>query len=180
VERKEIVLSGFGGQGIILGGLILAEAAAIYDGKNATHNQSYGPEARGGACKSEVIISDKMIHYPEIEEPDILVALTKEAARKFAHHLRQDSIVLIDTCVGEIKAGENVKVYALPIIETAAHELGNELVANMVTLGALAQITKIVSKEALEKALLSRVPKGSEKLNKDALDKGFELGKMVN
>ncbi|MFZ7103820.1 MAG: 2-oxoacid:acceptor oxidoreductase family protein [Peptococcaceae bacterium] len=179
MERYEIVLSGFGGQGIILGGIILAEAAAIYDDKNATHNQSYGPEARGGACKSEVIVSNKTIHYPEIHEPDILVALTKEAAKKFSHNLKQDSIVLIDSSVGDVEVEQSVKVYSLPIIETAVKELRSELVTNMITLGALVQLTNIVSKDALERAMLSRVPKGTRELNRNALLKGFELGKMV-
>ncbi|MDK2822609.1 MAG: 2-oxoglutarate ferredoxin oxidoreductase subunit gamma [Clostridia bacterium] len=179
MERYEIVISGFGGQGVVLGGIILAEAAAIYEDKNATHNQSYGPEARGGASKSEVIISDKTVHYPEIEKPDILVALTQEAVNKFASNLKESSIVLADSSIKEINVANQVKVYSLPIIETAAIEVGSELVTNMVTLGALAAITKVVSKEALEKSMLSRIPKGTEELNLKALAKGFEIGEQV-
>jgi 2-oxoglutarate ferredoxin oxidoreductase subunit gamma len=176
MERREIVISGSGGQGVVLGGIILAEAAAIYDGANATHNQSYGPEARGGASKSEVIISDKGIHYPEIERPDILVALTQEAADKYGASIKPEGILIVDSGVRVDKAlGTKAKVYSLPIVDTAVNELGTELVINMVTLGALAAITKIVSKDSLEKAVLGRIPKGTEDLNKKALAQGFAL-----
>jgi 2-oxoglutarate ferredoxin oxidoreductase subunit gamma len=180
MERCEIVLSGFGGQGIVLGGIILAEAAAIYDDINATHNQSYGPEARGGASKSEVIISKEVIHFPEIEYPDVLVALTQEAANKFAPTVKEQGVLIVDSGVkinDQIK--DKVKLYSLPITEMAVKVAGSEIVTNMVTLGALVAITKVVSREALEKAMFSRIPKGTEEVNMKALAQGFALAEHL-
>ncbi|MBZ4653381.1 MAG: 2-oxoglutarate ferredoxin oxidoreductase subunit gamma [Peptococcaceae bacterium] len=180
MERCEIVLSGFGGQGIVLGGIILAEAAAIYDDINATHNQSYGPEARGGASKSEVIISKEVIHFPEIEYPDVLVALTQEAANKFAPTVKEQGVLIVDSGVkinDQIK--DKVKLYSLPITEMAVKVAGSEIVTNMVTLGALVAITKVVSREALEKAMFSRIPKGTEEVNMKALAQGFALAEYL-
>ncbi|QNB44945.1 2-oxoacid:ferredoxin oxidoreductase subunit gamma [Thermanaerosceptrum fracticalcis] len=180
MERCEIVLSGFGGQGIVLGGIILAEAAAIYDDINATHNQSYGPEARGGASKSEVIISKEVIHFPEIEYPDVLVALTQEAANKFAPTVKEQGVLIVDSSVkinDQIK--DKVKLYSLPITEMAVKVAGSEIVTNMVTLGALVAITKVVSREALEKAMFSRIPKGTEEVNMKALAQGFALAEHL-
>jgi 2-oxoglutarate ferredoxin oxidoreductase subunit gamma len=180
MERCEIVLSGFGGQGIVLGGIILAEAAAIYDDINATHNQSYGPEARGGASKSEVIISKEVIHFPEIEYPDVLVALTQEAANKFAPTVKEQGVLIVDSSVkinDQIK--DKVKLYSLPITEMAVKVAGSEIVTNMVTLGALVAITKVVSREALEKAMFSRIPKGTEEVNMKALAQGFALAEYL-
>lgn len=176
MERKEIVISGSGGQGVVLGGIILAEAAAIYDDLNATHNQSYGPEARGGASKSEVIISEGAIHFPEIENPDILVALTQEAVRKYGNTIKSQGILIVDS---KVKVDEELKgrakTFSLPIVETAINKVGNEVTVNMVTLGALVAITKIVSRESIEKAVLNRIPKGTENLNRKALAEGFAL-----
>jgi 2-oxoglutarate ferredoxin oxidoreductase subunit gamma len=176
MQRTEIVISGSGGQGVVLGGIILAEAAAIYDGLNATHNQSYGPEARGGASKSEVIISDGAIHFPEIEHPDVLVALTQEAIRKYGDTIRPQGILIVDSSLSvEGKSKRECKVCSLPITETTVNVLGSELAINMVTLGALVAITKIVSRESLERAVLARIPKGTEDLNRKALAQGFAL-----
>ncbi|HOI23498.1 hypothetical protein SDC9_16286 [bioreactor metagenome] len=176
MKRSEIIISGSGGQGVVLGGIILAEAAAIYDDLNATHNQSYGPEARGGASKSEVIISDKTIHFPEIEHPDILVALTQEAARKYGGAVKPRGIMIVDAGVEIDEAlGSSIRVYRLPIAKTATEVVGKEMTINMVTLGALVAITGIVSEQALEKAALARVPEGTEELNKKALAEGSTL-----
>jgi len=176
MDRKEIIISGSGGQGVVLGGIILAEAAAIYGGLNATHNQSYGPEARGGASKSEVIISDGAIHYPEIEHPDVLVALTQEAMRKYGGTLKPQGILIADSSIAiDEKLRDELRVHSLPITETTMKKVGNEVAINMVTLGALVALTKIVSKEALESAVMARIPKGTEDLNRKALAQGFAL-----
>ena len=178
MDRYEIVLSGFGGQGIVLGGIILAEAAAIYEDINATHNQSYGPEARGGASKSEVIISKKMIHFPEIEHPDVLVALTQEAANKFASTVKDQGVLIADSGVKiDEQLKERIKVYILPISETAIKVTGSIIVANMVTLGALVAITGVVSYESLQKAVLYGIPKKMEAINMKALAEGYNLAK---
>ncbi|MCL4440754.1 MAG: 2-oxoacid:acceptor oxidoreductase family protein [Firmicutes bacterium] len=175
MERHEIVLSGYGGQGVVLGGIILAEAAAVYDGLHATHNQSYGPEARGGASKSEVIISKGVIHYPEIEHPDILVALNQEAADKYGPDLKENGIFIVDSGCNPAKTKKKVKFFILPMVGTAIKIAGSEMVTNIVALGALAAVTKVVSRGALEKAILSYVPKGTEELNLRAMNSGFEI-----
>lgn len=175
--RTEIVLSGYGGQGVVLGGIILAEAAAIYDGINATHNQSYGPEARGGASKSEVIISDDIIHYPEIEHPSVLLCLTQEAFNKFAATVTSDGFIIADSAIQNLNKAGNRKVCCFPIIESAVKEAGSEITTNIVALGVLVGLTQIVNQDALEQAVLSRVPSGTEEINKKAIKIGFRLAK---
>lgn len=168
----EFRLSGSGGQGLILAGIILAEAA-IGDGKEAVQSQSYGPEARGGSSKSEVIISDKTIYYPKVEKPDFLLAMTQEALAKFSVDLNQDSILVVDsTFVKEVPA-QFKNVYSIPITQMAKEELGRDLFANIIALGIVAKLTKAVSLKALEQAVLARVPKGTEKMNKQALELGI-------
>ena len=174
MQRQEIVISGSGGQGVVLGGIIVAEAAAIYEDRFATHNQSYGPEARGGASKSEVIISDGAIHFPEVENPDILVALTQEAVDKFAGTVKPDGILITDTMVKKLPAKGAYKTYVLPIRATA-EEIRGQIVTNMVTLGALVVLTKVVTREALTKAAMARIPKGTEKINMQALEAGMKI-----
>lgn len=167
--RYEVRLSGSGGQGLILAGVILAEAAAIYDDKNATQSQSYGPEARGGASKSEVIISDEEIDYPKATNLDLLLALTQESCEKYHHDLKDDGVLVVDSeLVTKIPTGK-FKVYKLPITKIARENVGKAIVANVVALGALVEISKIVSHNALEEAVLSRVPRGTEEINKKAL-----------
>lgn len=173
--RHEIVLSGYGGQGIVLGGIILAEAAAIYDDRYATHNQSYGPEARGGSSKSEVILSDAAIHFPEIDFPDILIALTKEAANKFLPSVKEGGILIVDARIKGINVPENIKLFCLPIADTAITVAGSEIVTNIVTLGAFMAITKAVSDKALTAAIIARVPKGTAELNIKAMWAGYDL-----
>ncbi|MDY0234509.1 MAG: 2-oxoacid:acceptor oxidoreductase family protein [Gudongella sp.] len=173
MKRWELRLSGSGGQGLITGGIILAEAA-ILDGKNALQSQSYGPEARGGASKAEVIISDDEITFPKVEHCDLLLSLTQLSCDKYLCTLKEDGILIIDDAVELPEVGE-VKVYRLPILNTASEKLGKSMVANIVALGVLNKITGIVTEESLEKAVLSRVPKGTTDLNKSALAEGYNL-----
>lgn len=174
-QLAEVRLSGTGGQGIILAGIILAEAA-IGDGKNAIQSQSYGPEARGGASKCEVLISDGEIFYPKVTNPDIYLALSQEACDKYGAGVKENGTVIIDSSItynpGDKKG---IKVISVPILSTAEEKLGKSMVANIVALGAIVGSTGIVSKEALKKAVLSRVPKGTEELNKKALEEGYSL-----
>jgi 2-oxoglutarate ferredoxin oxidoreductase subunit gamma len=170
----EMRLSGSGGQGLILAGIILAEAA-ILDGKNAVQSQSYGPEARGGSSKSEVLISDQAIHYTKVVKPDLLLAMTQEALDKYAHDLPDDAMLVIDTTfVKEIPA-KFTNVYKLPITEKAKEVLGRSLFANIIAIGAIVSLTKAVSVESVTKAVLARVPKGTEQKNKQALELGMTL-----
>ncbi|RMG60345.1 MAG: 2-oxoacid:ferredoxin oxidoreductase subunit gamma [Deltaproteobacteria bacterium] len=175
--RYEIRFSGSGGQGLILAGVIFAEAAAIYEGINAVQSQSYGPEARGGASKSEVIISDETINYPKATNIDLLLALTQESCNKYYKDLKEGGILLVDEdFVTEIPEG-NYRVIKLPIIRAAQEKVGKAFVANIVAIGAITAIVGKVSYESVEKAVLSRVPKGTEELNKLALQIGYEMAK---
>lgn len=178
-QRFEVRLSGEGGQGLILAGIILAEAAAMYEGKNAVQTQSYGPEARGGFSKSEVIISDEEIDYPKATRVDFLLALTQDACDHYIKDLREGGILLADsTLVTKVPDGP-FKVFTLPILDTAANELGKSMVANIVALGATVGLTGIVSEDAIEKAVLGKVPRGTEELNKMALHSGLAMGKKA-
>jgi len=174
-KRCEIRFSGSGGQGLILAGVIFAEAAAIYDGKNAAQSQSYGPEARGGASKSEVIISDEAIDFPKATAIDLMLALTQEACTKYYKDIKDGGILLVDEdFVREIPEG-GFKVIRLPIIRTASEVIGKAFVANIAAIGAIAALTGQISRDAAEKAVLSRVPKATVDLNRKALAAGYEL-----
>ena len=178
--RLEIRLAGFGGQGIIRAGLMLAMASCIYEGKNAVQTQSYGPESRGGACKSEVVISDEDIDYPKVVEPDILVVLSQEAYNAYVETVKKGGLLLLDPGMVPLRESKNVgvRVFMIPAAKIA-EQLGKTIVANVVMLGALVSITKIIGIEAFRKSLLSNIPKGTEKLNLAALRKGYEYGKKL-
>ena len=171
---QELILSGSGGQGLILAGIILAEAALL-DDKKVIQSQSYGPEARGGASKSEVIISDIPIHYPKVDKCDILLSLTQNSCDKYIDSLKPNGILILDSNVKVPPNRHDVEIYSIPILETASNGLRKPMVANIVALGSICELTGIVDKFSLEKAVLTRVPRGTEELNKDALEKGFEL-----
>ncbi len=167
----EIRLSGTGGQGLILAGLILAEAAAIYDGKNALQSQSYGPQARGGMSKSELIISDGEIDFPQVQSPDILLAMSQESADHYSSDLRRDAIVVVDSQFVERLPTRST--YAIPITDVAREATGQTITASMTALGIIAGLTGVVSREALLKAVTDRAPKGTEEANRKAVEAGF-------
>jgi len=173
--RYEIRLSGSGGQGLILVGKVLAEAAAIYEGLNATQSQSYGPEARGGASRSEVIISDGDIDYPKAENIDILLALTQEACDKYIKDLNDNGTLIVDSQMVKNIPDGNFKVVKLPIIRSASERLGKFIVANIVALGIIVKISNIVSLDSVQHAIRARVPKGTEDINLKALNEGILL-----
>lgn len=178
-RQLELRLSGSGGQGLITAGIILAEAA-LKDNKNAIQTQSYGPEARGGASKAEVIISSDDIDFPKVTLPNMTLALTQIACDKYISDISEDGTVIVDEAItlpADLKAKN---IYRLPIIKTAINEVGKEIVANIVMLGLIVGLTGIVTRESLEAAILSRVPKGTEDMNKLALQKGFELAGKAN
>jgi 2-oxoglutarate ferredoxin oxidoreductase subunit gamma len=173
--RFEIRLSGAGGQGLILVGKILAEAAAIYDDKNATQSQSYGPEARGGASRSEVIISDGDIDYPKATNIDLLLAMTQEAVDKYAEDTKAGGIIIVDSSfVKNIPEGE-FTVYSFPITNLAEEKIGKKIVANIIALGAIERLSRIVSENAIINAIRARVPKGTEETNIKAFKYGQSL-----
>ena len=179
MDRYEIRLSGSGGQGLILAGKILAEAVAIYDGRNAVQTQSYGPEARGGASKAEVVISDEEIHYPKAVELDLLLSLTQVSCNKYVSDLKDDGILIIDAqAVTEIPEG-TYTIYRAPIGDIAVGEIGKAVVTNIVALGILTRISGVATEEAVRKAILARVPKGTEEINMKAFDAGLRTGQEL-
>ncbi len=175
LERMEVRLAGSGGQGLLLAGLVLAEAAGLYDGREVAMVQSYGPEARGGASKAEVIVSDHIIDYPLCTTVDLLLALNQEAADTYAWDVDPSAWVVVDSDL--VKHAPTSLAVALPFTATARDKLKKIMVANVVALGAISELTGVVSLKALEKALLARVPAGTEALNKKALSLGAKLAR---
>lgn len=170
--RVEFRLSGSGGQGLLLAGIVLAEAA-ILDGKNAVQTQSYGPEARGGSSKAEVVISDEDIDYPKATDPDYLLALTNDAYRTYGR-LMTRGLIITDSSV-TLDPAITARTVSLPILATASERLGKKVVANIVALGVLAGLSGISRRETLRLAVKARVPKGTDELNLSALDAGLHL-----
>ncbi|MFW0884268.1 2-oxoacid:acceptor oxidoreductase family protein [Candidatus Acidulodesulfobacterium sp. H_13] len=178
-DRIEFRFSGSGGQGLILAGIILADAAAIYEGKNAVQTQSYGPEARGGSSKSEVIVSDSPIEYPKATKVDYMVALTQESFDKYIDDVKETGIVIADKELVTDFSKARGELYVIDMVKSAREELGRVLGLNIIALGVLVEISEIVSHESIENALIKRVPSGFEDYNKKAIEIGFKLGKEL-
>jgi len=175
-ERYEIRFSGSGGQGMILAGIVMAEAASIYGDKNAVQSQSYGPESRGGASKAEVIISSQPIDYPKATSIDCMLALTQEACSRYHKDIKRGGTLLVDSELVKKTPDGDFRVISYPIIAAARDELGKIIVANIISLGMITELTGVVTREQMEQAVLSRVPKPFLDLNKNALQIGFERG----
>ena len=175
--RYEMRLSGSGGQGIILMGIILAEAIGIYDGKCVAQTQAYGPEARGGSSKAEVVVSDEEIDYPKAMKPDLLLAMNQKSCDEFYPDLKPDGILIVDSTF--VRQIPTPKAFQVPFTRIAREKFKREMVANIVALGALTQLTPMVSAKAVEAAVLARVPKGTETLNRDALKAGMAAAKRA-
>jgi 2-oxoglutarate ferredoxin oxidoreductase subunit gamma len=180
LKRYEIRLAGSGGQGLILGGIILAEAASIYEDLNVVQTQSYGPEARGGASRAEVIITNGEIHYPKVTRPDILMALAQEAYNKYSSDLKDDSMLIVDSDLVQVNDCRVANAYRIPITRTARESTGKDITANIVGLGVLVGLSGVVSREAVVQAVLARVPAGMEDLNRKALQVGFDLAQAAS
>jgi len=176
-DRYEIRLSGSGGQGLILMGIILAEAIGIYEGKYVAQTQSYGPEARGGSSKAEVIVSEEEIDYPKAMKLDLLLAMNQKSCDEFYPDLKPGGLLVVDSTF--VKQVPTPKVFQIPFTRIAREKLKREMVANIVALGALTQLTSIVSPKSMEMAVLGRVPRGTEKLNRDALKAGMSAAKRA-
>ncbi|MCE5250417.1 2-oxoacid:acceptor oxidoreductase family protein [bacterium] len=174
MARTEIRFAGFGGQGVILAGVLLGTAAVLHDGRHAIQSQSYGAAARGGATRSDVIISDETILYPQVTAPDIMVAFTTEALEKYRDELKPGATLILDEDLVIPPENGGFNVYRVPATSIATKELGKVIVANMVMLGFFAGLTGTVSTDALEKVIRVHVPKGSEELNIAAFRKGVE------
>ncbi len=173
-EQREIRLAGLGGQGLILAGIIVAEAAGIHEGKEVVQTQAYGAEARGGFSRSDVVICDEEILYPKASKLDFLLAMSQSAYEENLPSLKKDGILLVDsTYVSEVSGA---RMYAIPFSKIAKEKFGRENVANIIALGAITQLFPIISRESMEKAVLDRVPKRFIEMNKKAFKEGVRLG----
>jgi 2-oxoglutarate ferredoxin oxidoreductase subunit gamma len=172
--RHEVRFSGFGGQGIILSAVILGRAAVMYDNKYAVQTQVYGPEARGGASMSAVIIDDDPILYPKVATPGIFVIMSQEGFEKYGAGAPETAVMLVDSTL--VHSRPACPYYEIPATSEAKQTFGRDIVANIIMMGALVAITHVVSEPALEKAILDSVPKGTEALNQKAMKRGIELG----
>ena len=175
----DIRFSGFGGQGIIKSGILIGKAVSLYDNRFATLTQSFGPEARGGACSAQVVIDDDPVLYPYIGKPEILVAMSQEAYEKFIIEPVKGSIVLTDTdLVKPKKVRRDIKMFSIQATRIA-EEMGNRIFANVVMVGFFTAITNVVSLEAMKKALPGSVPDRFLDTNIEALEKGYKYGKKL-
>lgn len=175
-SKTEVRLAGFGGQGIVLAGHILGKAAALFEHLNAVFTQSYGPEARGGACSADVVISGGAIHYPRVANPQVLVLMSEEAKNTYGGQLADRAAVLIDEDLVQLETvSEHCALYKIPATRFA-EKLGRKIVANIVMLGFITSVTRVVSYEAMKQALFDSIPGGTEELNLKAFEKGYEYG----
>jgi 2-oxoglutarate ferredoxin oxidoreductase subunit gamma len=173
---NEIRFSGYGGQGIIRLGLITGKAVSLYDNKFGTMTQSFGPEARGSACSSQVVVSDERVLYPYITRPEILVSMSQDAYEKYEPELREDGLLIYDTDLVKLKpARGRITAYGIPSTRFA-EEMGNRVFANLVMLGFFTAITKVATPGAMKKALPGLVPKRFLEHNVRAFEKGFDFG----
>jgi 2-oxoglutarate ferredoxin oxidoreductase subunit gamma len=175
MERYEIRLSGEGGQGLVLAGAIVAEAVGIYGGKQVTYTQSYGPESRGGSCRADVVVSDDPVDYPICTRLDLLLALTQKACDSYSPQLKKDGILIVDESRVSVVPLGSFRLCRLPILQTARVKLAKEVVANLVCVGIVGMLSGLASQEDLHKAVLARVPKGTQEINRRALEAGFGL-----
>jgi 2-oxoglutarate ferredoxin oxidoreductase subunit gamma len=175
----KIRIGGFGGQGIIRTGLILATAACVYGDKNAVQTASYGPESRGGRCRSEVIISSEEIDFPRVYHPNVLVAMSQEAYTDYAKDLEKNGLVLLDPdLVSNHKKDQRVKILEVPATRIA-EKIGNKIVANAVMIGAFVAITGFLDIDQVTETIKKSIPTVFVKINLLALRKGYEHGKSL-
>lgn len=177
-SRYEIRFSGSGGQGIITAAVVMADAIGAFDGKNVCQTQSYGPEARGGKSKAELVISDGPIDYPKALQVDLLLAMTQAACDAYFFDLKTDGLLIVDS--GLVEQVPTSRAVSLPFTQIARQQIGRELVANMVALGAVGYLSGQVSMESLHSALLARVPKGTEEMNRKALQAGIDAASKID
>jgi len=177
MERWRLVFSGSGGQGVITAAIILAEAAVIYENLIAVQSQAYGPEARGGSTRTDVIISDSEIRFPKVNQPNVLVCLTQEAYNKFYNMIRPGGLLITDTRYVRTWEKIDAQQKQLPIYQTVMEKIGKPIVLNICMLGAVLGLTDIVRPESVMKVLETRVPADFLEMNRQALHLGIELGK---
>ncbi len=176
MQLTEIRIAGFGGQGVILSAVVLGKAASIYQGAYATMTQNFGPEARGGACSAQLVVSDSPVLYPYVTQPDILVVMSQEAYVRFGSELKDGGIMIVEqdlVRVSDIK--KEIQVYSVPATRIA-EELGKRMVLNSVMVGFFTAITHLLDSDAVRKAVADSVPPSFRELNLKAFERGFECG----
>ena len=176
--ERQVFITGFGGQGIVMAGDILGKAATLYDRRHATMMQTYGPEARGGSCSSQVIISDREILFPSIGEPEVLICRSQEGYTKNVKNLRRGGTLVRDTDLVKSRKAAGLTTYNVPATRFA-EELGNAMMANIVMLGFLAAVENVVSAGALREAVADSVPPATKENNLKAFDRGLEYGEAI-
>ena len=176
---SEIRIAGFGGQGVILAAMVVGKAKALHQGGYATMTQNFGPEARGGSCSAQVILSTEPILYPYVTQPDVLVVMSQEAYRRFTPELKHGGILIIEQDLVRLdQVPTGVRVFSVPATRLA-EELGRKVVLNIVMVGFFGAVTKLLDPDALRKAVADSVPPALQKLNLQAFDKGFEYGALT-
>lgn len=178
VDRFEIRLCGSGGQGIILASIVLAEAAGIIEGYNVSQTQSYGPEARGGRCKAEVVISSRQIDYPKAVQLDMILAMNQTSCDAYCYDFKPNGLLLVDS--GLVEQPPTSRVVPLPFTKIARDVADTNLVANIVALGALGHFCPLLSRQSLETALFARIPPKTKKINSKALQAGIKAAEKFN
>ncbi len=179
MERCRMVFSGSGGQGVITAAIILAESAVLFEDLIAVQSQSYGAAARGGATRSDVVISDTTIHYPKVIQPNVLVCLTQEAYSSFSSIIRPGGLLITDTRFVKTERKVDARQRELPMYQTVVEKIGKSIVFNICMLGAVISLTGIVKPESIMKVLQTRIPKDFIKMNQKALNLGITLGKNM-
>jgi len=176
MRPTEIRIAGFGGQGVILSAVALGKAASIYENGFATMTQNFGPEARGGACSAQLVVSDSPVLYPYVTQPDIMVIMSQEAYNRFATELKPGGLLIIEEDLVRVSnLNRDKKVYSIPATRFA-EELGKKMVLNSVMVGFFTAVTKLLSADAVRKAVADSVPPSFRELNLKAFDKGYEYG----
>jgi 2-oxoglutarate ferredoxin oxidoreductase subunit gamma len=175
MNSTRIVFSGSGGQGVITAAIILAEAAAIYEGLNAVQTQVYGPEARGGATRSDIVISEEPIHYPKVLNPHFLVSLTQEAYNKYAMLIRPGGLLLLDSHFAKQEPKIDAHQVELPMYESVMDRIGKPIVFNICMLGAFLGLTGLVKVKSILRVLEDKIPTDFLKMNRKALEIGLQL-----
>jgi 2-oxoglutarate ferredoxin oxidoreductase subunit gamma len=176
MKRREIKVGGFGGQGIILSGYIIGKAVSLHDKRSSALTQAYGPEARGGACSTDLVVADERIHNPFFKKADVMMLMSQESFNKFAPNIKKGGLLLIDEdLVNPHDLNGKVKLFSIPSTKMA-EDLGRRIIANIVMLGFFTAMADVVSKRAMEKAIKTSVPKGTEELNLRAFRSGYNYG----
>ncbi len=180
MERCRLIFSGSGGQGVITAAIILAEAAVLHEGLNAVQSQSYGPEARGGATRSDVIISDKEIRFPKVNQPNVLICLTQKAYNKFSSTIRPGGLLITDSHFVKLEPKIDARQESLGMYKAIMDNIGKSIVFNICVLGTLIGLTQLIKEESILKVLESRIPPGFLDMNRKAMDLGLQLAEKIN